>query len=178
MQFSLNRSSSLAIVVLGFIAFASGCAAPIAREAIVPGSFETKIKHSQSVSAEVTGAEAAGSRVSDDVFTEALIESITKSQVFSRAIKGKKGGEYQLDVTVIKVERPMMATNVTIKMEAGWTLRRADTGAVVWQESIRSSHTATMGDALVGATRWRLAEEGTVRNNIKTGLDKISTLNF
>jgi hypothetical protein len=177
MQFSSKKSVPLSIAVLGFVAFASGCAAPITREAIVPGTFETKIKHSQSVSAEAKGAEAAGSRVSDTTLTEALIDSITKSQVFSRAIAGK-GGDYLLDVTVFKVERPMMAGDVTIKMEAGWTLRRADTGAVVWQESIRSSHTATMGEALVGATRWRLAEEGTVRNNIKTGLDKISTLNF
>jgi hypothetical protein len=57
----------------------------------------------------------------------------------------------------------------TVSMEAGWTLRRADAGTVVWQESIISEHT----DADI-----RLATEGAARNNIAQGLRKISKLNF
>jgi hypothetical protein len=57
----------------------------------------------------------------------------------------------------------------TVKIEAGWTLRRADTETVVWQDSIISEHT----DADI-----KLATEGAARNNIAQGLRKISKLNF
>jgi hypothetical protein len=71
----------------------------------------------------------------------------------------------------------MFGGSFTVKMEAGWTLKRAS-GATVWQESIKSEHTATMGDAMVGVTRLRLATEGAARNNIATGLAKIGQLNL
>ena len=64
----------------------------------------------------------------------------------------------------------------TVKMEAGWTFKRAAVGVVVWQESIKSTYTATIKDAFVGATRLRLATEGAERNNISQGLSKISKL--
>lgn len=56
-----------------------------------------------------------------------------------------------------------------VKMEAGWTLRRAGAGTVVWQESIISEH----ADADI-----RLATEGAAKSNIAQGLRKISGINF
>ena len=46
------------------------------------------------------------------------------------------------------------------------------------RESIKSSHTATMGDAFIGVTRLRLAVEGAVRENIRQGILEISKLNI
>jgi hypothetical protein len=61
-------------------------------------------------------------------------------------------------------------------MEAGWTLKRANNGAVVWQESVKSEHTATTSDAFVGVTRLKMATEGAAKNNVAQGLEKISKL--
>jgi hypothetical protein len=43
-------------------------------------------------------------------------------------------------------------------------------------QSIKSSHTATMGQAFAGVTRLRLAVEGAARENIQLGLMAISRL--
>jgi hypothetical protein len=83
-----------------------------------------------------------------------------------------------LTVTIFNLDQPSFGFSFTVKMEAGWSLRRADTGAVVWQESIKSEHTATTGDAFAAVKRLRLANEGAAKENIAQGLSKISTLSL
>lgn len=45
----------------------------------------------------------------------------------------------------------------------GWTLTRASTGVVVWQEAITSKRTATVSDAFTGMTRLKMATEGAAK---------------
>lgn len=171
------QKSRPAVAVLGLVILLTGCAGAITREALVPDTIDATVKHTQSVSVNVSGAESTRTRITNETFAEALVDSINKSKIFSKALQ-EKGGEYILEVTFVNFERPTFAASVTIKMEAAWRLKRADNSSVVWQESIKSEHTATMSDAMVGATRWKMAEEGTARNNIRAGLDKIGKLNF
>jgi hypothetical protein len=56
-----------------------------------------------------------------------------------------------------------------VKLEIGWTLRFAATGAVVWLESIISESTHS---------NFQLATEAAARNNIAQALAKISKLNL
>jgi hypothetical protein len=88
------------------------------------------------------------------------------------------GGDYLLSVVLFSMDQPTMGFDFTVKMEAGWTLKRANTGATVWQEAIRSVYTATTDDSFAAITRLRLATEGAARNNIAEGLSKISKLNL
>jgi len=53
-----------------------------------------------------------------------------------------------------------MGFSFTVNVEMGWTLTRADTGAIVWRESIKSAHTTGAGEAFAGVERLRLATEG------------------
>jgi hypothetical protein len=152
----------------------TGCAA-LTHEGMVPTTFEITKKHSQSVSISVTGGKEGGMQISDATFMKALADSIAKSQTFSRVVEGK-GGDYFLTVSVFNLEQPAFGFSFTINMEAGWTLQRVNDGTIVWQESIKSTHTATVEDAFVGAKRMQLATEGAARNNIKQGLAKISQL--
>jgi hypothetical protein len=175
-----NLSSSILLLVCVFAALLSGCAAaPAKHEGMIPTAFETAGKHSKTVSVNVQGGQEAKlsnpNQISDEAFTQALVDSITKSQIFSSVVQGK-GADYLLTVTLFNLEQPLVGLSFTVKMEAGWTLQRADSGAIVWQESIKSEHTATLGDAVVGLTRRRLATEGAVRDNITKGLAKISRL--
>jgi hypothetical protein len=57
----------------------------------------------------------------------------------------------------------------TVKLEVGWTLRRIDTGAVAWQESMISESMES---------NVQMATEGAARNNIAQVLGKISRLNL
>jgi hypothetical protein len=118
----------------------------------------------------------------DAAFRQALADAITLSKVFSRVVDKPGAGSYVLSVTVTRLEQPESKLNVhlnpTVRMEAGWTLRRADTRATVWEASVRSQHTAGPSDTLDGKGRLRIATEGAVRENIAAGLERISRLNL
>lgn len=154
-------------------ALLGGCATPATHEGMAPAVVGTARTHPHSVSVAVTGGKETDSigkpQISDEAMAQALTDAIVRSQTFSRVVQGK-GADYLLTVTIISIEQPTFGFSFLVKMEAGWTLKRADTGATVWQESIRSEHTATAADSFAGVTRLRLATEGAARSNITRGL--------
>lgn len=175
------RNTLLSLSLVAVAGIMGGCATPATHEGMIPTDYDTARKQAKSVSVQVGGGQATSSmgksQISDEAFAKALVEAITKSQTFSQVVQGK-GGDYQLLVNIVSMEQPTFGLDMTVKMEAGWTLKNIATGQVVWQEAIKSQHTATTGDAFVGTTRLRMANEGAARNNIKQGLARISRLNL
>ena len=173
------RVASPMLALCMCVAVLGGCATGASHEAMVPTSVTAAKMHPKSVSIEVTGGQPTDAlgkpQISNESFAQALERAITQSQTFSGVIKGS-GQDYRLSVVIVGLDQPTMGFSFTVKMEAGWTLRRADTGAIVWQESIRSQYTAGVGEAFSGVTRLRMATEGAARNNIAEGLNKISRL--
>lgn len=173
----LIRSVSATLALTALLAL-TGCATPATQQAMTPTSVVVTEKHAGSVSVKVTGGKetsAAGkSQISDAAFRQAIVDSIQKSQVFESVADA--GNAYQLTAAIIGMDQPSFGLSFTVKMEAGWTLKRVDTGAVVWQEIIKSEHTATTSDAFAGVARLRMANEGAARNNISQALEKISKL--
>lgn len=168
-------------VLCAVAALIGGCATPATHEGMIPAKLETAKKHAQTISVAVTGGKETDSvgtpQISDAAFRDALVGSIKNSQVFSSVIEGK-GGDYLLTVSLFSMQQPIFGFDLTVTMEAGWTLQRASGGAPVWQESIKSVHTATVSDAFAAVTRLRLATEGAAKKNIEQGLTKISQLNL
>jgi len=166
-------------MILGGVATLGGCSTGATREGMTTMDYTAPTKHAKTISVKVGGGQetnpVGGSLISDEEFTAALVDSINHSKVFSQVILGKSG-DYELGVVMINLEKPIFGASFKVKIEAGWTLKNSATGQIVWQKVIRSEHTATMGDAVVGATRMRLANEGAARNNIKQGLMDISQL--
>lgn len=185
MKFSVKSilSSSLlgVAVVLVSSSMLAGCASPSTALGMTPKEINTTNKHTQSVTLAVGGgtetSSTGKSQISDTAFSDAISNAITSSKVFSSVIKGS-GGDTVLTVTIFNIDQPSFGFSFTVKMEAGWTLKRADSGAVIWQESIKSEHTATTSDAFAGVERLRLANEGAAKNNIAIALRKISALDF
>jgi ABC-type uncharacterized transport system auxiliary subunit len=159
----------------------AGCATPASQEAMVPAMLSTLNKHPQTVSVSVSGGKETNAlgkaQIDNDAFAKALTQAIENSKTFSKVIEGNKGN-YLLAVNIFSLDQPSFGGNFTVHLEAGWTLKRADNGSVVWQEAIRSEHTATMSDALVAVTRLRMATEGAAKNNVAQGLEKISKLSL
>ncbi len=179
-RFAIYPWSTL-LALCGCVVLLGGCATATTSTGMVPTAFELARTHPQTVSVDVKGGqetETTGKpQISNATFQQALEESIAKSHTFSRAVKGT-GADYVLSVVLFSVDQPTMGLDFTVKMEAGWTLKRADTGVTVWQEAIRSVYTATTSDAFAAVKRLRLATEGAARNNIAEGLSKISKLNL
>jgi len=109
-------------------------------------------------------------------FQYAIRESIRNGHIFERVVTGK-GGDYLLNVTVFSLEQPVMGFTMTVKLEAGWTLKKTG-GDVVWQKLIKSKYTLGVSDAFVGQTRLRIANDGAIRENIKQGTLELSSLNL
>jgi hypothetical protein len=162
-------------------AMLAGCASPSTSQGMTPTAIQTTNKHAKTISVTTSGGQETSSvgksQISDVAFAQAITDSINNSKTFSQVIQGK-GADYLLNVTIFNMDQPSFGFSFTVKMEAGWSLRRADTGAVVWQESIKSEHTATTSDAFAGVERLRLANEGAAKENIAQGLSKISALSL
>ena len=180
-QFSICKKALTVSAMLALAFVFTGCATPSTPQGMTPDAIQTTNKHTQSVSIATSGGQETSkmskSQISDGAFAQAITDSVNNSKVFSSVIQWK-GADYLLTVTIFNMDQPSFGLSFTVKMEAGWTLQRADTGAVVWQESIKSEHTATTSDAFAGVERLRLANEGAAKENIASGLSKISALNL
>lgn len=180
----MNRQSmfrSLSVVVLcAAAAFIAGCATATKPEEMVPTAAIAGTQHKASTSVIVAGGkdtDALGkSQISNDAFQQAIAQSIEKNKSFSSVVKAP-GGDYTLAVTVINMDQPSFGFSFTVKMEAAWSLKKAD-GTVVMQETIKSEGTAGATEAFAGVERLRLANEYAARANIAAALEKIGKLNF
>jgi uncharacterized delta-60 repeat protein len=59
--------------------------------------------------------------------------------------------------------------NMTTRMTTYWKLTRLGDREVVFEDFIKKQHAAKMGDAFVGAKRWRMTHEGVTRETIAEG---------
>lgn len=175
---SLCRSAVFAVCVPVLFNL-GGCASPVTHQALVPTNSAVATQHAQSVAVTTGGGSetsAAGkSQVSDVELRQAVVAAINQSKVFARTVEGKEG-DYQLNVNLVNLVQPSMGFSFTVEAEMGWALTKADTGAVIWRESIKSKHTTTTSEAFAGVTRLKMATEGAVRNNIEQGLKKLGEL--
>ena len=156
----------------------SGCATPSQPAPLTQSDFTPQNRHASTVEVKVTGGSetsaAGASQISNQAFAEALTKTINESKVFAGT--GGTDSKYTLEVHIVALQQPMFGGTFTVQLETNWRLLDRATGNPVWQQGIRSSGTATMGEAFVGVTRLRLANEAAARANIRDALTQISAL--
>jgi ABC-type uncharacterized transport system auxiliary subunit len=164
---------------LAAVAVLAGCATAANRDNMAGAPLQSAKKLPYSVSVDARGGSGTGAMDSSNIanadLKAALESSITKSSLFKSVVQGRNG-DYELTVTINQLQKPMFGGAFTVTLETGWSLVRTRDQQVVMRKAVRSEHTATMGDSLVGATRLRLAVEGAVRKNISDGLQSIADL--
>jgi len=169
------------LIASAFVAWLAGCASPASKEALVVDDTSFGTKHPYSVSISTSGGgetSATGyTNVSNEDLAAAIEESIVATGLFSSVIKGD-GADYKLNVSLVSMSKPMFGFSFTIDMEMAWSLVNVRTGDAVMKESIKSSYTATAGEAFAAVTRIRIAVEGATQNNIRQGLNKIAALSL
>jgi len=150
-----------------------GCASisPEAKE-MVPAKVSVQRQYSKSVRLVVSGG-GAEFLISDHAFRSAIEEAVRSSNLF-REISEK--GDYQLDVFIGDYQFPLGGMSMTTNMEVLWSLSNVSTRKTVWQRLIRTSETATVGDAFIGQVRARKSAEFTGRENIRQALEQLSQL--
>jgi hypothetical protein len=143
-------------------------------EGIAPIEISVARKHPASVSVHVRGG-GKDFRISDESLRQAIARAIEHSQVFA-TLEAAEAAQYRLDVVIGSARYPAVGLAMTVDLETIWQLQRVEGGEVVWQETIKASHTAAAGEAFVGVVRVRLATEGAARKCIEQGIAKLSAL--
>ncbi len=172
-------NSTRSLIVTAFIAIASllgGCTSPALTSAMVPTSLGAVTKHIESLSINVTGGAEAMAQISNADFSAALGQAIQQSGLFAQIKPMGSTGAYHLEVSIVRLQQPMMGFSMTATLETNWTLSRVSDHNVIWQKAITTSHTAKTSEAFVGATRVRLATEGAARDNIQDALGQLSAV--
>lgn len=158
-----------------------GCAAPANRAAMTPSDMVISKHFPYSLSVSSGGGSETGtmdsSNIADADFKAAIEEAVRNSKLFTSIIQGS-GGDYELNVRVTSLSKPLFGTTFTVQMEAAWSLTRVADRNVMLRKAVQSSGTATMGDAFAGVTRLRLAVEAAARDNISQGLTAIAGLSL
>lgn len=176
MTSSLRRLCVLPAVLA--LAALTGCASQITHQDMTPAPVKLAKQHAKSVSVTALPP-SSGNLPSAATTTElrtALSEAIAASQAFANV--KPEGGDYQLTVQIFNASHPAFGISFTSKVEMGWTLKRADTGAVVWQESIVSEHTTGGTESFSGAERAKMSIVGAIKKNIGTGLTRVASLSL
>lgn len=172
-----RRICALSVVLV--LAALTGCASQMTHQDMTPAPVQLARHHPQSVSVSAlplpNGDTAAAAAVMAELRT-ALSDAILASRAFANV--KPEGGDYQLTVQIFSESHPAFGISFTSQMEVGWTLKRADTGAVVWQESIKSQHTTGGAEAFAGAERVKMAIAGAMRKNISAGVSRIGALSL
>lgn len=133
--------------------------------ALVPANVSVSRRTAQPLSAAVTGGATASNvfaLISNEEFKQALESSLVKSGMFTN---NREGG-YRLDVAIVSVEQPLVGISMRVNMEVNYILSRGN--STKWRRNIKSSYSAPIGEALVGAVRVRKATQGAVRENISS----------
>jgi len=108
------------------------------------------------------------SQVGDDELRAALVESLRAAGLLAEG-----PGRFTLDTVLVSLNQPLFGFDRTVTATVWCKLMDAQTGEVVWQDMIAASHTATLGDALVGFRRLQLANEGAVRRDIGAIIERL-----
>lgn len=159
----------------------TGCATPANREAMTPLGVVVGKHYQNSVHVQANGGSetsaTSGSNISDADLKAAIEEAVIQSKVF-KSIVQSSGGEYELSVMIVSLSKPIFGLTFTVEMETAWSLVKEADHSVLMRKSVKSSGTATIGDAFAGSTRLRLAVENAARENISQGLKAVAELNL
>lgn len=103
------------------------------------------------------------SKVSSEDFAEALRQSFS-----AHALLAVDGGQYRLDAELLKLKQPFIGASMKVTSRVAYTLTDVSSGEIVLAETVDAPYTAKMSDAFIGVERLRLANEGSIKNNISS----------
>jgi hypothetical protein len=174
MKLNSVRAFGLCVGMAG-VALISGCASPASSTNMTVRAAESTTLRQATPEAmktniaikDVTGGKETNpawvSNVSSSEFERALEDSLRAVGMLSG---NRQSGRYQLVAHLSKLDQPLIGFSMTVTSSVTYTLIERATGKTVWEMSIEAPYTAAVGDAFIGSERLRLANEGSIRQNI------------
>ena len=153
------------------LALLAGCATPaaVSNMSVYTSQRTTPavLKNAIAV-ADVTGGRETNpmwiSQVSSPDFRSALEDSLANAGIFERVLSASK---YRLTANLKQLEQPAFGIDMTVTSTINYTVVDTKTGKDVYSRLIRAPFTAGFSDSPLGATRVRIATEGSIKKNIE-----------
>lgn len=173
------------IAVMCSIVLVSSCTTA-RKQAMMPDSSEFAAKLPYSVCVGYSGEDVRDQRsrnpnaakyfgrenatsVEAQTFMDTVVSAVQASALF-RDVVSKGAADYRLDVNIISEILPAPGMQMQATLVTAWKLTRSSDGKVVSDELIEKTYKATPG-SFVGI---RTAVEGSVRESIKEGIQRLS----
>ncbi|MDP2377557.1 hypothetical protein [Reyranella sp.] len=125
------------------------------------------------VVAPVTGGKETSplwtSQVGNAEFQEALTRSLIATKLASANILANPSaanGRYRLEAVLQNLQQPLMGFDLTVTATVAYKLTEIATGTVVYESTLVTPATATVGDAVIAVERLKLANEKAIRANL------------
>ncbi len=168
------------ILVLVGLAVLTGCAAPaetsrmtVLRTEATKSYATTPFYQAMSI-AEVTGGEATNpawtSEVGQPEFAEALKLSLQGNELLA---KNNKEPKFALTADLQQVDQPLFGLDLTVTSAVLYRVVESATKAVWFDELVKVSYTAKFSDSVLAVQRLQYANEGSIKKNIRTFLDRL-----
>ncbi len=164
--------------VLIAVGFLSGCAqgartsamvAPLDTARLVqPGSPLSETVRVASVSGGTETSALLTSQISTEAFRSALEQSLKLNTML-----GGDNAPLAVDAIMQAVDQPLLGVSMTVTTTVAYKVTNT-AGQTVFSETITTPYTAAFGDALLGAERLRLANEGSAKANIAQFIEKLN----
>jgi hypothetical protein len=106
------------------------------------------------------------SEVSQDAFRTALVSSLRNQGLYDPA------SGLEISAVLEEVDQPLLGFDVTVTATVTYRVTDAS-GAVVFDERIVRPYTANFSDAFLGVERLKLANEGAIKTNIETFIERL-----
>lgn len=173
----MMRLTTLAVVLLATL---GACAQPASYAAMVVDAQAVDTARGPAPSyrealvvAPVSGGKETSplwtSQVGNAEFQEALARSLIATKLASANIlinPSAANGRYRLEAVLQNLQQPLMGFDLTVTATVAYKLREIATGAVVYQNTLVTPATATMGDSVIAIERLKLANEKAIRANL------------
>ncbi len=122
----------------------------------------------------VTGGEDTNplwtSEVGNAEFEQALRRSLQIQDLYA----GSDDSRYLLDAHLLDLSQPLMGFDTTVTSSVKYLMTDRATKETVLEELVVSAYTAQMSDSWYGVERLKLANEGSIRDNIAEFIKRLS----
>lgn len=170
----LNQSFyRLLVFLLGALAL-SACASPaemqnmvVARQSVVTAEPNSPFKNALMI-ARIDGGETTNplwtSEVDGTAFQGALRVSLEQNYLLAQKPSSPR---FDLFATLGSVNQPLFGLDMTVSSSVNYRVVERKTQLAWFEDTVFASYTATFSDSPLGVQRLRLANEGSIRENIK-----------
>ena len=174
------------IFIIAMLGVLSACATPARPGHMVPESAlfpscspDSPLRNAIAIS-KVGGGEKTNPLLVSKVGDKELHETLQLSlEQFGFLSTSDVAAPFRLEVFLIELKQPRgEGLTAIVDSVMRYKLTRSGDDQVVYDDIITASYKATVGDALYGAHRLKLANEGSIRANIAVFLQHLHSLNI